>query len=133
MRWYRTSARLDLPQGQDNAIALDLAEPEGGGTGYRAQIFVNGWLIGRYLPDTGPQTRFVIPKGILREQGGNTIALAVWSTEARRGPGFGEARRPRRLGGRDRRTHRGRTLVQRQDVRHAGTRAPRSPSTPSRS
>ncbi|WP_326573666.1 beta-galactosidase [Streptomyces sp. NBC_00481] len=87
VRWYRTSARLDLPQGQDNAIALDLAEAEGGGTGYRAQIFVNGWLIGRYLPDTGPQTRFVIPKGILREQGSNTIALAVWSTEAGAGPG----------------------------------------------
>ncbi|WP_461061181.1 beta-galactosidase [Streptomyces pseudoechinosporeus] len=87
VRWYRTSARLDLPQGQDNAVALDLAEAEGGSTGYRAQIFVNGWLIGRYLPDTGPQTRFVIPKGILREQGSNTIALAVWSTEAGAGPG----------------------------------------------
>ncbi|MFI1030170.1 beta-galactosidase [Streptomyces sp. NPDC020951] len=87
VRWYRTSARLDLPQGQDNALALDLAEAEGAGTGYRAQIFVNGWLIGRYLPDTGPQTRFVVPKGILREQGTNTIALAVWSTEAGAGPG----------------------------------------------
>ncbi|MGW2640635.1 beta-galactosidase [Streptomyces sp. NPDC001348] len=87
VRWYRTSARLDLPQGQDNAIALDLAEADGGRTGYRAQIFVNGWLIGRCLPDTGPQRRFVIPKGILREQGSNTIALAVWSTEAGAGPG----------------------------------------------
>ncbi|WP_329225296.1 beta-galactosidase [Streptomyces canus] len=87
VRWYRTSARLDLPQGQDNALALDLAEPTGGSTGYRAEIFVNGWLIGRYLPDTGPQTRFVIPKGLLREQGDNTIALAVWSTKAGAGPG----------------------------------------------
>ncbi|MEV3911426.1 beta-galactosidase [Streptomyces canus] len=87
VRWYRTSARLDLPQGQDNALALDLAEATGGSTGYRAEIFVNGWLIGRYLPDTGPQTRFVIPKGLLREQGDNTIALAVWSTKAGAGPG----------------------------------------------
>ncbi|MER7564787.1 beta-galactosidase [Streptomyces sp. NPDC097941] len=87
VRWYRTSARLDLPQDQDNALALDLAEPPGGSTGYRAEIFVNGWLIGRYLPDTGPQTRFVIPRGLLREQGSNTIALAVWSTEAGAGPG----------------------------------------------
>ncbi|WP_406166306.1 beta-galactosidase [Streptomyces canus] len=87
VRWYRTSARLDLPQGQDNALALDLAEAAGGSTGYRAEIFVNGWLIGRYLPDTGPQTRFVIPKGLLREQGDNTIALAVWSTKAGAGPG----------------------------------------------
>ncbi|WP_405560176.1 beta-galactosidase [Streptomyces canus] len=87
VRWYRASARLDLPQGQDNALALDLAEAAGGSTGYRAEIFVNGWLIGRYLPDTGPQTRFVIPKGLLREQGDNTIALAVWSTKAGAGPG----------------------------------------------
>ncbi|MET7312826.1 MULTISPECIES: beta-galactosidase [unclassified Streptomyces] len=87
VRWYRTNAKLDLPQGQDNAIALDLAQPEGGSKAYRAQIFVNGWLIGRYLPDTGPQTRFVIPKGILRERGDNTIALAVWSTGKAAGPG----------------------------------------------
>ncbi|WP_405825788.1 beta-galactosidase [Streptomyces sp. NBC_01390] len=87
VRWYRTGAKLDLPKGQDNAIALDLAQPEGGSTAYRAQIFVNGWLIGRYLPDTGPQTRFVIPKGILHEQGDNTIALAVWSTGEAAGPG----------------------------------------------
>ncbi|MDX2521192.1 beta-galactosidase [Streptomyces stelliscabiei] len=87
VRWYRTGAKLDLPTGQDNALALDLAEPEGGSTAYRAQIFVNGWLIGRYLPDTGPQTRFVVPKGILRERGDNTIALAVWSTGKAAGPG----------------------------------------------
>ncbi|WP_445521233.1 beta-galactosidase [Streptomyces sp. NEAU-174] len=87
VRWYRTSTRLDLPLGQDNAIALDLAQSGDGGTAYRAQIFVNGWLIGRYLPDTGPQTRFVIPKGVLREQGTNTIALAVWSTDEAAGPG----------------------------------------------
>ncbi|MFJ1970212.1 beta-galactosidase [Streptomyces sp. NPDC087903] len=87
VRWYRTTTRLDLPRGQDNAIALDIGEADGGGIGYRAQIFVNGWLIGRYLADVGPQTRFVIPKGILREQGTNTIALAVWSTDAASGPG----------------------------------------------
>ncbi|MFJ9379540.1 beta-galactosidase [Streptomyces sp. NPDC101455] len=87
VRWYRTTAQLDLPRGQDNAIALDIGEADGGGKGYRAQIFVNGWLIGRYLADVGPQSRFVIPKGILREQGTNTIALAVWSTATAAGPG----------------------------------------------
>ncbi|WP_328752734.1 beta-galactosidase [Streptomyces sp. NBC_00285] len=87
VRWYRTDAKLDLPKRQDNAIALDLAEAAGGSTAYRAQIFVNGWLIGRYLPATGPQTRFVIPKGILREQGDNSIALAVWSNGKAAGPG----------------------------------------------
>jgi len=88
VRWYRTTARLDLPRGQDSPLALELTDGEGeGAKDYRAQIFVNGWLIGRYLADTGPQSRFVIPSGLLNEHGTNTIALAVWSTSEGAGPG----------------------------------------------
>ncbi|MET7781978.1 beta-galactosidase [Streptomyces sp. NPDC005388] len=86
VRWYRTTARLDLPRGQDTPLALELTDGAAG-KDYRAQIFVNGWLIGRYLADTGPQSRFVIPSGLLDEHGTNTIALAVWSTRAGSGPG----------------------------------------------
>ncbi|GAB3978899.1 beta-galactosidase [Actinoallomurus acanthiterrae] len=84
VRWYRTTATLDLPRGQDTAVALDL----GGDTGkdHRTAIYVNGWLIGRYLPGVGPQHRFVVPNGILHEHGRNTIALAVWSGDGS-GPG----------------------------------------------
>ncbi|MGP3983187.1 beta-galactosidase [Streptomyces sp. KR80] len=89
VRWYRTTVRLDLPRGQDNPLAIQLTDGAGG-KDYRAQIFVNGWLIGRYLADTGPQSRFVIPRGLLNEHGTNTIALAVWST--REGAGLGSAR-----------------------------------------
>jgi beta-galactosidase len=86
VRWYRTTARLDLPRGQDTPLALEVADGKGG-KDYRAQIFVNGWLIGRCLADTGPQSRFVIPSGLLDEHGTNTIALAIWSTHDGSGPG----------------------------------------------
>jgi arginine exporter protein ArgO len=44
-------------------------------------IFVNGWNVGQYVNDVGPQHVFVLPQGILRHQGTNTIALAVWSDD----------------------------------------------------
>lgn len=55
---------------------------------YRVQIFLNGWNMGQYVNDVGPQHTFVLPNGILRTRGANTLALAVLSdgtTES--GPG----------------------------------------------
>lgn len=52
------------------------------------QIFLNGWNMGQYVNDVGPQHTFVLPNGILRTRGTNTLALAVLSdgtTES--GPG----------------------------------------------
>jgi beta-galactosidase len=37
--------------------------------------------VGQYVNDLGPQRVFTLPQGILRQQGTNTIALAVWSTD----------------------------------------------------
>jgi len=76
--WYRTTFRLDLPAGQDVPIALrihDLAPHH-----YRAIVFINGWQIGRYISDVGPQTDFELPPGLLNQHGDNTIAIAAWST-----------------------------------------------------
>ena len=76
--WYRTSFRLDLPAGQDVPIALrihDIAPHH-----YRAIIFINGWQMGRYISDVGPQTDFELPAGLLNTHGDNTIAIASWST-----------------------------------------------------
>ncbi|MCK2220141.1 beta-galactosidase [Actinomadura sp. ATCC 31491] len=73
--WYRTSFRLDLPARQDVPVGLRF-----GGTpspDHRVLIFVNGWNLGQYGGDIGPQTEFVLPAGVLRERGANTIALAV--------------------------------------------------------
>jgi beta-galactosidase GanA len=73
--WYRTGFDLSLPTGQDYSIGLTIP-----GTGnYRALIFVNGWNMGQYIADIGPQHTFPIPTGILNPQGHNTLALAVTS------------------------------------------------------
>jgi hypothetical protein len=42
---------------------------------------VNGWLIGRYVNNVGPQHQFYVPAGILRDDGQNTIAIADWSLD----------------------------------------------------
>ncbi|HEU5158700.1 MAG TPA: beta-galactosidase [Streptosporangiaceae bacterium] len=73
--WFRTGFRLDLPKGQDTAVALRF-----GGEiprGARVMFFLNGWNLGLYGADIGPQTDFALPAGLLRRQGHNTLALAV--------------------------------------------------------
>ncbi len=73
--WYRTTFRLDLPPDQDTPVTLrfdgDLS-PD-----VRALIFVNGWNLGQYGGDIGPQRDFALPAGLLRQTGTNTLALAV--------------------------------------------------------
>jgi beta-galactosidase len=83
--WYRSTTRLALPKGQDSSIALDITDDAT--RPYRATIFVNGWQMGNYVNQLGPQHRFPIPTGILNPNGTNTIAIAVWNTQA--GGGLG--------------------------------------------
>jgi beta-galactosidase GanA len=75
--WYRTGFRLALAPGVDASIGLVLDDDPA--RAYRAQIFLNGWNMGQYINDVGPQHTFVLPNGILRTRGSNTIALAVLS------------------------------------------------------
>jgi beta-galactosidase GanA len=83
--WYRDTFRLDLPRGQDVSVGLrfggDTTRP------YRVLIFLNGWNIGKYVNNVGPQRDFVLPAGMLHEHGENTLALAVISAGAAGGPG----------------------------------------------
>jgi hypothetical protein len=44
-------------------------------------IFLNGWNVGQYSAGIGPQTDFVLPAGLLRQNGTNTLALAAIATE----------------------------------------------------
>jgi beta-galactosidase len=85
--WYRTTVRLDLPRDQDVPVGLRFTDDPA--RHYRVLIFVNGWQVGQYVNDVGPQRVFTLPQGILHHQGENTIALAVWSTDAETG-GLGE-------------------------------------------
>jgi beta-galactosidase GanA len=78
--WMRTAFGLDLPKGQDVPIALRFGGPVG--QGYRVQIFLNGWNLGQYGGDIGPQTDFALPAGLLRQHGENTLALAVVARQA---------------------------------------------------
>ncbi|MEU8616193.1 beta galactosidase jelly roll domain-containing protein, partial [Actinoplanes sp. NPDC048791] len=79
--WVRTEVRLAVPRGHDASLGLtigDPAVPRSGGH-YRALIFLNGWNIGQYVADVGPQHTFVLPEGLLNPRGHNTLALAVTS------------------------------------------------------
>src|SRR5207253_4605580 len=85
--WYRTTFRLRLPAGQDASVGVELSDDPG--RNYRAVLYVNGWQLGQYVNDTGPQHVFPIPNGILRTRGENTIAVAAWSEDATTG-GLGQ-------------------------------------------
>jgi hypothetical protein len=59
--------------------------PPGGGTphpgaaNFQAMIYLNGWLIGRYINNLGPQGTFYLPQGLLQTNGTNMLAIAEWS------------------------------------------------------
>ena len=78
--WYRTNFSLHLPANSYVPVDVQVGGPgPGAGTAdYRAFIYVNGWLIGRYVNNAGPQHQFYVPAGILNEHGTNTLAIAVW-------------------------------------------------------
>jgi beta-galactosidase GanA len=75
VRWYRTSFTFAPPAGVDASVGLTLTDAST--RAYRAQIFLNGWNLGQYINDVGPQHTFVLPNGILRANTANVLALAV--------------------------------------------------------
>jgi hypothetical protein len=78
--WYRTTFDLDVPPGADASLGLNIDDTPT--KAYRASIYVNGWNMGQYINDVGPQHTFVLPSGILREHGHNTLAIAVTTDNA---------------------------------------------------
>lgn len=76
--WYRTTFSLNLPAGQDVPLALKIDDRDS--RHYRALIFVNGWQLGRYLNDVGPQHVYPVPAGIIDPHGANTVVIVSWST-----------------------------------------------------
>ena len=73
--WYRTTFRLQVPRGVDASLGLTISDDPA--KSYRAQIFLNGWNVGQYVNNVGPQHTFVLPTGILDPRGENTLAIAV--------------------------------------------------------
>ncbi len=81
--WYRTTVDLDLPKGQDTSLGLTITDDPS--KKYRAELYVNGWMIGYYVNYLGPQHSFPVPNGILKANGSNTIAIAVWNLDGSTG------------------------------------------------
>ncbi len=80
--WYRTSFSLHVPADSYSPIAVNVASlPNASNADSRAFIFINGWLIGQYDNQLGPQHEFYVPAGILNEPGSNTIAIAEWALQ----------------------------------------------------
>ena len=75
--WYRTSFTLHLPRGVDIPVGLRVTDATR--QPYEALIFLNGWMMGRYANDVGPQHLFYLPEGILQPRARNVLAIAVIS------------------------------------------------------
>jgi Beta-galactosidase len=78
--WYRTTFSLAVPSGVDASLGLNISDSPT--KQYRAIIFVNGWNMGLYVNDVGPQHTFVLPNGILNPRGENTLAIALITNNA---------------------------------------------------
>ncbi|TLD37030.1 glycoside hydrolase family protein [Venturia nashicola] len=77
--FYRTVVPLSIPPGLDVSLGLVLSSPAG--TTVRAQVYVNGYMFGKYVPYIGNQVVFPVFPGILNYHGDNTIALSIWAQE----------------------------------------------------
>ena len=80
-QWYRTSFQLGIPAVDDASLGVTIGDPSTphSNANYRALIYVNGWNIGQYIANVGPQHTFVVPTGILDPNGTNALAIAVTS------------------------------------------------------
>ncbi len=75
---YETSFRLE---GIDpKQVALGLTFDPGRG---KANLYLNGHLLGRYWPERGPQRTFLLPWGVLEPEGENQLAITVWKRTPR--------------------------------------------------
>ena len=72
--WYSTQVDLALPAGQDVSIGIQITDDRT--RDYHLRIYVNGWHMGLYVNNVGPQTNYVVPNGILNTAGPNTITIA---------------------------------------------------------
>lgn len=80
--YYTTNFTLSLPSEQwDVPLSLVFSNDTSAAAAapYRAFIYVNGYQLGRYTSNVGPQTVFPVPEGVLDYQGENWLGLALWA------------------------------------------------------
>ncbi|KAF8972779.1 glycoside hydrolase family 35 protein [Flammula alnicola] len=80
VNFYRTTFDLNIPDGVDMPVRVNIT-PSAISSNFRVQIYLNGWQVGKYINNIGPQTLFVLPAGILRRNSTNTLALSLWSLD----------------------------------------------------
>ncbi|KAG6806866.1 hypothetical protein H0H92_009756, partial [Tricholoma furcatifolium] len=69
--FFRTTSDMNLPEGYDASVELIVSAPAG--SVLRAQLYVNGYQYGKFVPQIGNQITFPIPSGILNVRGSNVI------------------------------------------------------------
>ncbi|KAJ6610612.1 glycoside hydrolase family 35 protein [Mycena sp. CBHHK59/15] len=74
--FFRTTFTLHLPKGYDIPLSFVFDSAVGH---YRAQLYVNGWQMGKRIANIGPQTAFPVHEGILDYHGENTVVLSLWA------------------------------------------------------
>ncbi|KAK4569364.1 hypothetical protein LTR86_003127 [Recurvomyces mirabilis] len=76
-RFYLTTLPLNIPSDIDASLAFILTSPTN--STIRVQLYVNGYMFGKFLPYLGNQIEFPVFPGVLDYQGDNTIGLSVWA------------------------------------------------------
>ncbi|SNX83489.1 related to beta-galactosidase precursor [Melanopsichium pennsylvanicum] len=89
--FYRTTFNLDIPYLDEIDVGLNLrfiqhrkrkGEEEKEVTRrtmFRAQLYVNGWQMGKYINNLGPQQVFPVHDGVFNMKGNNVIGVSVWN------------------------------------------------------
>jgi len=70
---YETEFDLDIGESERGPVGVVIPEALS-----KANIYVNGYLMGRYWHEKGPQHKFFVPWGVLDPSGRNHLAIAVW-------------------------------------------------------
>ncbi len=83
--FYRTTFPLSAPS-NDVDIGLTFTFVKaGGGRRFRAQLYVNGWQMGKYVNNLGPQVKFPVHSEIVKLNGQNEVGVTVWDLEEEEG------------------------------------------------
>jgi beta-galactosidase len=75
---YETTFSLQGVEPKEQTLGLTFDPGRG-----RANLYLNGYLLGRYWPERGPQIRFLLPWGILSPDEENHLAIALWKRSPR--------------------------------------------------
>ncbi|KAF2753501.1 hypothetical protein EJ05DRAFT_505133 [Pseudovirgaria hyperparasitica] len=83
VRFYRTTFPLSIPAGYDASLSIVLDRLTS--SALRAEIYVNGYNYGKYVPGIGGDGRgqsvFPVPPGVWDYDGENVLGLSVWGME----------------------------------------------------